>query len=122
MTTMHDVQAPAGEDTQQSTLGKRLDHLGWGLFLIMTGTIWLVPAQRVPPGTWLVGTGVLLLAINGIRYLKGIGLNGFTTFLGAMALVAGLGDFLGLRLPILAICFIAIGAGIIFRPLATRAR
>ena len=36
---------------------KRLDQIGWGIFLVMIGTIWLVPA--VPPGTWLIGTGIL---------------------------------------------------------------
>jgi hypothetical protein len=121
MTTMHDVEAPVGEDTQKRALGKRLDRFGWGLFLIMTGVIWLVPEQRVPPGTWLIGTGILLLGVNWIRHLKGIGVSGFTTFLGAVALAAGLGDALGMRLPILAICFIAIGASILLRPLLTRA-
>jgi hypothetical protein len=118
---MHDVEAPPVEDSRRHALARQLDRIGWGLFLIMTGAIWLVPEHRVPPGTWLIGTGVLLLAINGMRHLKGLGVSGFTTFLGAVALAAGLGDALGIRLPILAICFIVIGASIILRPLVTRA-
>jgi hypothetical protein len=121
MTTMHAVEAPPVEDARKHALARQLDRIGWGLFLIMTGAIWLVPEQRVPPGTWLIGTGVLLLGINGIRQLKALGVSGFTTFLGAVALAAGLGDALGIRLPILAICFIVIGASIILRPLVTRA-
>ncbi len=121
MTITHDVEAPSNQDRQRTGLDKRLETIGWGLFLIMTGAIWLVPEQQVPQGTWLIGTGVLLLTLNGIRSLKGIGVNGFTTFLGAVALAAGLSGYFGVRLPLLAICFIVIGASIILKPLVTRA-
>ena len=45
---------------------KQFDEIGWGIFLMMIGTSWLVPS--VPQGTWLIGTGVLLLVLNAIRY------------------------------------------------------
>ena len=121
MTTTHHLDAPLDQGTRES-LGSRLDSIGWGLLLIMTGAIWLVPEESVPRGTWLIGTGVLLLALNWIRRVKGIGVSAFTTFLGAVALAAGLGDYLGVQLPLLALCFIVIGASIIVRPLLPRPR
>lgn len=121
MTITHDVEAPSSEDKQKAALDRRLEGIAWGLFLIMTGAIWLVPEQQIPQGTWLIGTGVLLLALNGIRNLKGVAVSGVTTFLGAVALAAGLSGLFGVRLPLLAICLIVIGATIILKPLLTRA-
>lgn len=121
MTITHDVEAPSSEDKQKAALDRRLEAIAWGLFLIMTGAIWLVPEQQIPQGTWLIGTGVLLLALNGIRNLKGVAVSGVTTFLGAVALAAGLSGLFGVRLPLLAICLIVIGATIILKPLLTRA-
>ena len=107
--------APAGEDTQKRALSKRLEDIGWGLFFIMIGCIWLVPKERVPQGTWLLGTGVLLLALNAVRYLNGLAINGFTAVLGILALAAGVGDLFGVRLPLFAICLIIFGASIILK-------
>ena len=41
--------------------GKRLDNIGWAVFFILTGALWLVPESQVPPGTWFIGVGLLLL-------------------------------------------------------------
>jgi hypothetical protein len=48
-------------------LEKNLDDIGWGIFLIMIGALCLVPKDLVPEGTWLMGTGLLLLTLNGVR-------------------------------------------------------
>jgi hypothetical protein len=120
MTTMHDVGGPAGRDTpSKMLLNKRLDGIGWGLFLIMIGVMWLAP-ERVAQGAWLIGTGALLLALNGIRYLKGIGVSGLTTLLGVVALAAGLAEYFGMRVPLLAICLIVIGGSILLKPFVAR--
>jgi hypothetical protein len=97
------------------TRRKRLDEVGWGIFLIMIGVIWLVPS--VPQGTWLIGTGVLLLLLNAVRYRSGAGWSGFSTTLGAIALVAGLGELTGTRLPLFALCLVAIGVSLVLKPL-----
>jgi hypothetical protein len=109
-----------GEDSQKSVLDKRLEDIGWGLFLIATGCILLVPANIVPQGTWLIGTGLIMLGLNGVRYFKGIKMHGFTLILGLFALVAGLGDLLQLKLPLFAIFVIFIGVSIILKPLLTK--
>ena len=96
---------------------KRLDQIGWGIFLIMIGTIWLVPT--VPQGTWLIGTGVLLLALNVIRFTKGIQWSGVSTALGTFALIAGLSALAGINVPLFPICLVIIGVGLVLRTVAS---
>lgn len=117
---MKDNQTLSDRDSQKSTLDKYLEDIGWGLFLIATGCILLVPAQLVPQGTWLIGTGLIMLGLNGVRYFNGIKMHGFTLVLGLLTLLAGLGDLFHLKLPLFAIFVIFIGVSIILKPLLTK--
>jgi cytosine/uracil/thiamine/allantoin permease len=101
----------------QRAVSKRFDELAWALFLILIGAIWLLPAETVPEGTWLVGAGLILLGMSAARALKGIKVSGFAIALGILAIVAGLGHLVGVKVPVFAILFILIGASIILRPL-----
>lgn len=47
------------------------------MFLILTAVVWLFPETRVPPGTWLVGTGLLLLGLNAVRAISKVPVSGF---------------------------------------------
>lgn len=49
-------------------LDHRVGDVGWGLLLMLTGVVWLVPAGMVPPGTWLFGVAAILLGVNLVRY------------------------------------------------------
>src|SRR5512135_2989676 len=106
---MHTTQPVGFLDTQDRR--KRFDEIGWGIFLMMIGTIWLVPS--VPQGTWLIGTGVLLLVLNAIRYRSQVEWSGFSTVLGLLALAAGLSELIGIKLPLFAICLVVIGASML---------
>ena len=46
------MNAKKVEFVDTGEIGKRLDQIGWGIFLVMIGTIWLVPG--VPQGTWMI--------------------------------------------------------------------
>lgn len=37
------------------TLNKRLEESSWGFFLLLIGTLLLLPTELVPQGTWLIG-------------------------------------------------------------------
>ncbi|MGQ9675429.1 MAG: hypothetical protein ACUVX1_07165 [Chloroflexota bacterium] len=108
---MTDQKTPKGE------LNKRLESISWGLFLVMIGGIWLVPDARVPDGTWLVGVGLIMLGLNVARYLNHIAISGFTAFLGAVALMIGLGDLAGIDLPLFPIILIILGLYLLFKVL-----
>ena len=109
-------------EVQKNNLDKRLEDIGWALFLIMIGVIWLMPVGRLPEDAWLIGAGVIMLGINGVRYLNGIKMSGFTLILGALALIAGLGGVFAVKLPFFAVLFILIGASIILKPLLEKQR
>lgn len=93
---------------------ERLEKFGWGLFLVMLGAIWLFPDSVVPEGTFMFGVGVILLGLNLVKYMKGFRVNGFTIFLGIVALIAGLSSLLGRSVDIFPLVLILWGISIIF--------
>ena len=105
------------QDVQKKALDKRLDALGWGLFLIMIGCLWLIPEESVPEGTWLIGAGVIILVLIGIRFLYGIKISGVWLVIGILALAFGISDFSGLNLPVFPILIILFGLSIVLKPL-----
>lgn len=109
-------------DLGKSSLNRRIEDWGWGLLLILTGGILLVPKEQVPQGFWLIGAGIILLGLNLVRYLNGIRLNWFSTLMGILALLAGAGEFYGVDLPLFAIFLILIGASLILKPLLGEGR
>jgi hypothetical protein len=113
-------QSMNDQTTRNARLNKRLEEMGWGLFLILIGVVLLLPNVDVPQGIWLIGAALILLGLNGIRYLNGIKMTGFTISLGVLALAAGLGSFFGTKVPLFAGLLVLVGASIIFKPLFSR--
>jgi hypothetical protein len=110
------MRPTALQEEPKEALNRRLEAIGWGLFLIIIGVLWLAPQGLVPEGTWLIAAGVILLGVNVARYLKAIKLSGTSLLLGSLAIIFGVGAFVGLELPFVAILLIIFGAGIILRP------
>ena len=100
-----------------TNLNKRLEEAGWGFFLLLIGTLLLLPNEWVPQGTWLLGAGLIMLGLSCIRYLNGIATSGFTVGLGVIAVLLGVSAFFGLRPPFFAILLALIGLSIIVRSL-----
>ena len=105
------------QEEKNADLNKQLEDIGWGLLLIVIGGLLLVPGEQVPQGAWLILAGVIMLALNGVRYLNGIRASFFTTALGALALIAGLGSLLGVELPLFALFLLLIGMSLVLKPL-----
>ena len=101
-------------------LDKRLEDIGWALFLMMVGILWLVPDSVVPRGTWILATGMIMIGINAIRSMNGIPINRVSTALGVFALVAGAVSIAGVDLPLFPILLVVIGAMILVKPLFAR--
>jgi hypothetical protein len=119
---MQAKQSLSDQNTRNERLNKRLEDIGWGLFLIMVGALWLMPGAQLPQGIWLIGAAAIMLGLNAVRYLNGITMSGFTIALGVLALAAGLGSLMGVKVPIFAVLIILIGASIILKPLFERKR
>ena len=110
------------EDSEgrRARLDRRLHDSAWGLLLILTGVVWLVPGETVPPGTWLLGVAAILFGVNAVRHLAHIGVNVFSLVLGAMALIAAVGQVWRADLPLFAIFLIVIGLSLVAGPFLTK--
>ena len=121
MTTQND-QSKGNQIEQKSALNRRLEAISWALFLIMIAALWLMPEGRVPKDAWLIGVGLIMLGLNGTRYLYGIKMSGLTIVLGIVALAYGTSSSLGTNLPFFPLLFLIIGASIILFPLIKKKR
>jgi hypothetical protein len=113
--------SPAAEENAADVqIDRRLSDIGWGLLFMLTGLVWMVPAELVPHGTWLFGVAAILIGINIVRYLKNIATSGFSLVLGLLALLGALGQLWRVDLPLLAVCLLVIGASLVAKPWLTR--
>jgi hypothetical protein len=103
-------------DPEKARLNKRLETIGWGLFLIMLGGFAFVPYELVPKGLWSIGVGVIMLGLNITRYFNKIKMSGFTTFLGVISLLSGVTQLMGMHNLDAPILLIIIGAYLILKP------
>lgn len=86
-----------------------LDDLGWGILLICAGIFWIIPSGLLPSGTWLLVLGSIIVVFNIARVFAGLGVSWFGITAGAVALLAGIGVFLDVSIPLLPIAVIVIG-------------
>ncbi len=104
-------------ETSRVTTGpfnRRLEGIGWALFLILIGGLLLLPEGMVPEGTWLAGAGLIMIGMNIVRHFHGVRISSFTAVLGLVALAIGIGAIVGIDLPVFAILLAAIGAEILY--------
>lgn len=110
-------QPSVDQEAQKSELSRKLDAIGWGLFFLMLGAIWLFPEKWIPEDKWVmaaaIGVGVILIVMNVARYLWAVKPSVGAIVLGALALVWGVAGFYGTDLPFFPILFVLIGVGII---------
>jgi hypothetical protein len=103
------------QEAQASALNKRLETIAWGCFLIMIGGLGLVPEEQVPEGVWLIGVGIIWLGLNYVRYLNHVKMSNATIILGILAIVGGVGDYLGVDVPVLGLLLILLGLNLIYK-------
>jgi hypothetical protein len=112
MTTEYN-QGSVDENTRKLALNRRLEGFGWAALLITIGSLWLMPDNHVPQGSWLIAAGIIMLGLNALRHINGIRMSGFSLVVGTVALIVGLSAFFGIKLPLFAIVLIVIGIGIL---------
>jgi hypothetical protein len=103
-------------DQDKVAMNKRLETVGWGLFLVMLGGFALVPNEQVPSGWWSIGVGLIFLGLNAARYFNGIRMSGFTTFLGLIALLGGIAELIWKTSLEGALLLILLGAYLLLKP------
>ena len=108
--------SPITQNSEKAALNKRLESIGWGLFLIMLGGFALVPEETIPKGLWSIGVGVIMLGLNVTRYVYKIRMSGFTTFLGLLAIIGGVLELLGVKALEGAFFLIILGLYLLVKP------
>jgi hypothetical protein len=105
------------EDTQK--IHDRFVTIGWALFLILIGVIWLIPKDVLPEGAFFLGVGAILLGLSLVKFLMGLKTSETVIFLGIIAGAVGLRGLLEIKLPLIPIIVIVLGsfilAGVLFR-------
>lgn len=105
---------------RKKSQNERLESVGWGLFLIMIGCLWLAPNGTLPKSVWLLGAGAIMIALNLVRLAVGIEVSVFTLVVGTLAVALGLGDIYNVEVQVIPIVAILAGVAIIFKALMTR--
>jgi hypothetical protein len=82
-----------GSSTEQSEVSQQLGSIAWAVFFIWIGIAALV---AVPWGWFLVGLGILILAVQLARSQMNIKIEGFWVVRGAVFLISGLWTVLNL--------------------------
>jgi hypothetical protein len=107
-------------DVRNSHLNSRYLGMAWALFLIMTGTLWLLPRTLLPDGLWFLGVGLILLGLNVARIMNDVETSGLTVILGLLAISIGLGKLLELSISAFPLLLIGLGGLMVMHSILTR--
>jgi hypothetical protein len=106
--------------TEASLWARRVNRIGWGLLLLLTGSVWLLLPEAAPPGSWLFGVATILVGVSAVRYAIHIDVSGFSVGLALGALAAGISQMWRTDPPVVAIFVMVIGASLMVKPLFSR--
>jgi len=97
--------------TEKKALNKQLETASWGIFFVGLGGILAVQSiYKIDiKGGIFITIGLLLVALNAVRYQKQIPVSKFTLFIGIIVLSIGVSDFAGFKLPVFETIIILIG-------------
>jgi hypothetical protein len=115
--SMQASQTESFRDSDRRLVKRRIDAVGWGLLLMLTGGAFLIPDEHLAGVAWLIGVGIVLLGVAGVRYLNGLGPGVGNLVLGSVSLAGGLAGLFGLSLPLLPILLILFGVCLVISPL-----
>lgn len=117
---MEDIGARGNARNERTRTSERMDEVGWALLFLMSGAILVVPGLPHPWAAWFIGVGAILVGLNLVRYTSGLRVHVLTSGCGAIAMAAGVGAYIGIEIPILALVLVLIGAVILVEPLVRR--
>ena len=101
------------KDPKKKAILDKISGIGFALFVIMLGLLWLLPEAMFPETTWLIGLGLIILGGNVARRANGIRSCHCGLVLGTLFLLAGILGLFGITLPIFPILLVIIGVGVV---------
>jgi hypothetical protein len=95
---------------RERSVNKRLETAGWGLLLLWSGTLMLLPGDLgVLWHVWLIGAGVILLGASIVGLALRLKPTWGTIVLGVVGLVSGIGCLAGVSIPVIGLAVIVLG-------------
>ena len=115
---MHDWRGPDGKPDvhkmikfiEQQDRSNLLDIVGWAIFCIWVGVAWLAELSL---GWGIVGTGILLLALQGLRALFHANVDVFWIIVAMALVVGGFWELWDIAIPLAPFVLIAVGLGLL---------
>lgn len=98
------------EEAGKTAVARRLDAVGWALFLIWIGIVLLMGAKA---SLALLGIGIIIVGVQLARVLYQLSLEGFWFVVGLLFLVGGIWQMVGAKFPLVPILLIVAGVALI---------
>ena len=111
---------PLEETTEirRTRRGQAIDASCWGLFFIWLGVVMLLPVM--PKGVGALGVGAIVLGGAVLRLVVHASVSTFWIVIGTIFVLAGVGEFFAIDLPLLPIALITCGVLLLFHSRAKR--
>jgi len=108
--------------TERKALNKQLETTSWGIFFIGLGGILAVQSiyKIDVKGGIFITIGLVLVALNAVRYRRQIPVSKFTLFIGIVTLLVGISDLAGFKLPVFETIIILVGLFILLGAISRR--
>lgn len=104
------------------SLNKRLETAGWGLLLLWSGALMLLPGDLgMLWHVWLVGAGVILLGASVVGLALRLKPTWGTIVLGVVGLVSGIGGLAGVPIPVIGVGVTVLGLLLVITGIRSRA-
>jgi hypothetical protein len=95
----------------------RLSTAGWGLLFLWLGIVFLTDLRE---GVALLGIGIIILTVQGIRRSLGLDLEGFWVVVGLVFGLTGVGQLVALQISLLPILLIAAGLALLLSSIRSK--
>lgn len=99
---------------------KRYSDIGWAIFLILAGTVILLPHFLVPEGFLWIAAGVIMLGYRSAVAAKGIDAPVALVFAGIAFIAIGVSDFIDYDIDIFPLLLIIGGVVLLGRAMSSR--
>jgi len=104
------LKEAAKKEPHEEPLPRKLDAVGWALFLIWIGIVLLA---KTSSSVALVGIGIIILGVQVARVFLKLNLEGFWFVVGLLFLIGGIWQMVGARFPLVPILLIVAGVALI---------
>ena len=104
----------------EKELNSRLNQIGWGIFLLLVGIVWLIPGDAIPDGSLFFSGGLIMIIINLVKKQKGIRTGNGNVIFGFVLIGIGIIDLLDSPVPVIAALLILWGISILFKAVRTK--